>query len=60
MANVTLQLPAGSNVPTRVHYDSTFAVPDANGRITVDSQYLGPLMAAGWQIVVTGGTTHVP
>lgn len=61
MALVTFQLPAGSNVPTRVHMrDGTFATPNAAGQITVDSMYTQDLMASGWQIVVSSGTTHVP
>ncbi len=61
MATVTLQLPAGSNVPTQVCLpDGSSVTPAANGTITVSSIFLSALLAGGWQIVVTSGTTHVP
>lgn len=61
LPNVTLQMPAGSVVPSIVHLnDGTAIKPNASGQITVASNFLNVLMAAGWQIVVTGGTTHVP
>ena len=61
LPNVTLQLPAGTDVPTMVHLrDATTVKPNSSGQIVVSTKHLHDLLAAGWQLVVSGGTTHVP
>jgi hypothetical protein len=61
MTDVTLQLPSGSNTPTDVILsDGTLIHPDSSGQISVASSYVPSLLSAGWQIVVSSGTTHVP
>lgn len=61
LPNVTMQMPAGSDVPTQIHLnDGSTIKPAANGQIVVSTKHLHVLLAAGWQIVVSGGTTHVP
>jgi hypothetical protein len=61
LPTVTMQPPAGSVIPTIVHLrDGTTVTPDASGQITIASNYISDMLAAGWSIVVSGGTTHVP
>lgn len=61
LPTITMQLPAGSDVPSIVHLnDGTTIKPNSSGQITVNTKFMHVLMAAGWQIVVSGGTTHVP
>jgi len=58
---VPMKVAAGMTVPTMVHLpDATTIFPDATGQILVPALFVTTLMNAGWQIVVTGGTTHVP
>jgi hypothetical protein len=57
---VTMQPPAGTT-PTKIHHsDASSSVPNASGQITVPSNLVSALLNAGWQIVVSSGTTHVP
>jgi hypothetical protein len=61
LPTIVLQMPPGSVVPTQIHLrDGTTIKPAANGTITVATNYLHDLLAAGWQIVISGGATHVP
>jgi hypothetical protein len=61
MANVTLQLPSGSNVPTDVYLsDGTHLQPDASGQISAPSTHVSELINSGWQIVIAANQTHVP
>jgi hypothetical protein len=61
LPNVTMQLPAGTIIPTKVHLpDATTVVPNAAGQISVPSNMVTVLIEGGWQIVVSSGTTHVP
>lgn len=61
LPTVTLQMPAGVGAPTQIHMrDGSVIRPNASGQITVTTNYLHDLLAQGWQMVVTGGTTHVP
>jgi hypothetical protein len=56
-----MQPTAGMVVPSIVYLlDGTTVIPNASGQISVASNLVASLMAAGWQIVVSGGTTHVP
>lgn len=38
----------------------TFIGPDSSGHYTVPSSAITQLLQAGWSIVVSSGTTHVP
>ena len=61
LPNVTMQPAAGMQVPTMVHLpDATTVFPNAAGQISISSKFVEVMLAAGWQIVVPGGTTHVP
>jgi hypothetical protein len=61
LPNIIMQAPSGVDVPTQVHLpDGTTVKPAANGQITVSSKFLHVMLSAGFQVVVTGGTTHVP
>lgn len=61
LPTVTMQMPAGFVVPTQIHMrDGSTIKPNASGQITVATNYLHDLLAQGWQIIVSGGTTHVP
>jgi len=56
-----MQPAAGMQVPTMVHLpDATTVFPNASGQISISSKFVEVMLAAGWQIVVSGGTTHVP
>jgi hypothetical protein len=56
-----MKVAAGMTVPTQIHLpDATTIFPDATGQIMCPALFVTVLMNAGWQIVVTGGTTHVP
>jgi hypothetical protein len=58
---VAMKVAAGMTVPTQVHLpDATTIFPDATGQIMCPALFVTSLMNAGFQIVVTGGTTHVP
>jgi hypothetical protein len=63
MSQVTIpmKMASGLGVPTVVHLpDATTLTPDATGQINVPASFLIPLLAAGWQIVIGSGATHVP
>ena len=61
LPTVTMQSPAGVDVPSIIYLnDGSTVRPAANGQITISSKFLNVMLAAGWQIVVNGGTTHVP
>lgn len=61
LPNVTMQLPSGSNTPTQVHLpDGSTVYPNASGEISVASNFVGALLAGGWQIVIAANQTHVP
>jgi len=56
-----MQPAAGMQIPTMVNLpDSTTVFPNASGQISISSKFVSQMVAAGWQIVVSGGTTHVP
>jgi hypothetical protein len=61
MSTVTMQLPAGMDVPSVLYLnDGSKVIPNASGQIVVATKFIGLLLNAGWQIVVGSGTTHVP
>jgi hypothetical protein len=61
LPNVVMQMPAGVDVPTQIHLpDGTTIKPAANGQITISSKFLHVLLNAGFQVVIAGGSTHVP
>jgi hypothetical protein len=61
LPNVTLQPASGMQVPTQVHLpDGSTVFPNASGQISVASNFVSVMLAAGWEIVVTSGATHVP
>ncbi|MEI9964128.1 MAG: hypothetical protein WDM92_04910 [Caulobacteraceae bacterium] len=57
---VTLLPPAGSAAPSVLQLPALNVAPNSDGSFTVPSRHLPSLLAAGWQIVVASGTTHVP
>ena len=58
---IPMKMAAGSGTPTVVQLpDSTTLTPDATGLINCPASFLISMLAAGWQIVVSAGTTHVP
>jgi len=58
---ITMQPASGMTVPTMVHLpDGSAVAPNASGQISVASNFVSTLIAAGWQVVVSSGTTHVP
>jgi hypothetical protein len=58
---ITMQPASGMQVPTQVHLpDGSTVFPNASGQISVASNFVTTMIAAGWQIVVSSGTTHVP
>jgi hypothetical protein len=58
---IPMKMAAGLGTPTMVNMpDATTLVPDATGLINVQAQHVIALMGAGWQIQITGGSTHVP
>jgi len=58
---VPMKVAAGMTVPTLVHLpDASVVFPDATGQILCPAPFVTTLISAGWQIVVAGGTTHVP
>ena len=61
-ATIPMKIAAGQGTPTQVNLpDSTTLTPDAaTGLINCPASFLISMLAAGWQIVVTSGTTHVP
>lgn len=62
MANDTpvTMAPPTDAVPSVLQVDAEQVLPNADGTFTVKSKHMLPLLAAGWQIVVASGTTHVP
>ena len=61
LPSVTMQPPSGAQIPTQVHLsDGSVVFPNASGQISVASNFVTTMLAAGWAIVVAGGTTHVP
>ena len=61
LTTVPMKVAAGMTVPTQIHLpDSSLLIPDAGGQVLCPALFVTTLMNAGWQIVVTGGTTHVP
>jgi hypothetical protein len=58
---IPMKMASGLGVPTVVQLpDSTTLTPDATGLINVPAQFLVALLGSGWQIQITGGSTHVP
>jgi hypothetical protein len=58
---VPMKIASGGTVPTMVHLpDATTIFPDATGQLLVPALFVSTMMNAGWQIVVSSGTTHVP
>jgi hypothetical protein len=58
---VTMQPPTGTQVPTHIHLpDGSRVFPNASGQISVASNFVTTLIAAGWQVVISSGATHVP
>jgi hypothetical protein len=58
---ITMQPASGMTVPTIVYLpDSSTVTPNASGQISVAPQFVTTMIAAGWEIVVASGTTHVP
>jgi hypothetical protein len=61
LPSVTMQPASGMTVPTMVHLpDGSTVFPNASGQISIASNFVTTMIAAGWEIVVTSGTTHVP
>jgi hypothetical protein len=61
LPNVTMQPAAGMTVPTMVHLpNATTVFPNASGQISIPSNFVTTMIEAGWQVVVSSGTTHVP
>jgi hypothetical protein len=63
MAEVTIpmKMAAGLGTPTMINLpDATTLRPDAAGQVNIPASFLLSMLAAGWQIQVTGGTTHIP
>jgi hypothetical protein len=58
---IPMKVAAGTVTPTQVHLpDATTIFPDASGQFMVPALFTTELMNAGFQVVVTGGSTHVP
>jgi len=56
-----MKVAAGMTVPSVIHLpDASTLVPDSSGQVLCPALFVTTLMNAGLQIVVTGGTTHVP
>lgn len=53
-------IPPGDAIPSVLHLSAEQVPISADGTFTVKAKYLPSLMAAGWQIAVASGTTHVP
>lgn len=59
--STTVTMKKASGVDTQINLpDGTTLKPDASGNITAPAQFVTTLLAAGYQIVVDSGTTHVP
>jgi hypothetical protein len=57
---VTLNPPSGSTPSVLQLPDATSVAPNSDGTFTVGTKHMAALLAAGWSIVVSSGTTHVP
>jgi hypothetical protein len=61
MITVPMKVAAGMTVPSLIHLpDASTLVPDASGQVMCPAPFVTTLIGAGWQIVITGGSTHVP
>jgi hypothetical protein len=60
LPNVTMQPAAGLTVPTVVFLPDGTSVFPVNGQITITTNFIAVMIAAGWELVVASGTTHVP
>lgn len=61
LPNITMQPASGMTMPTQVHLpDGSMVMPNASGQISVASNFVPALIAAGWQVVIASGATHVP
>lgn len=61
LTTVPMKVAAGMTTPSLIHLpDASTLVPDSNGQVLCPALYVTTLMNAGWQIVVSAGTTHVP
>jgi len=57
---VTVLAPSGTEPPSVLQLPAQNVTPNADGSFTVPSRHLPALLGAGWRIVVSSGTTHVP
>lgn len=57
---VTLNPPSGTAPSVLQLPDATSVQPNADGTYTVGTKHMAALLAAGWSIQVSSGTTHVP
>jgi len=58
---VPMKVASGGTVPSVIHLaDSSAIFPDASGQFLVPSTQVVAMLSAGFQIVVSSGTTHVP
>jgi hypothetical protein len=58
---VPMKVAAGGTTPSLIHLpDATTIFPDASGQFLVPALFVTAMMSAGLQIVVTGGSSHVP
>ena len=61
LPTVVMQAASGLTVPSIIHLpDGSTVTPNASNQITVATSFISVLLAAGWQVVVSSGTTHVP
>jgi hypothetical protein len=58
--NVLMKPAAGVTVPSVLHSDGVAIFPDASGQFLVPATSVMTMIGAGFQIVVSGGTTHIP
>ena len=58
---IPMKKAAGGTTPTLVNLpDASTIFPDVNGQFMVPAPFLTTMLNAGFQMVVTGGATHVP
>jgi hypothetical protein len=58
---VTMAPASTQTVPSILHLpDGTSIKPNASGQVSVPSNFVGALLNAGWQIITTGSSTHIP
>ncbi len=58
---IAMKIAAGGTTPSQINLpDATTIAPDATGQFMIPASFVTAMMNAGLQIVVTGGTTHVP